>query len=447
MKESNDNSKNLKENIENKMKNVNKKFDINFKKEEIKDLCNNVLEEKIILDENILNIILKEDPKKYYNCANIILDSHESFRFIIKDIFEMNKISCYRLLLKDINKLEKVKKVKIILNEKSNYIIKNTKKDCIKILDKIVEHSLINKIKDEIEYFSKDEIINKCIKNISIILEKRYDKLLNTEDLLKIIKHVTDIRNYIYTPDVYKNNHKLIIIGDYKDKMFLKNKDNCYYKLLHCDNIKKLYSREENKNNIELNNIGLINLNLQRKYGRIGDFEYTDFDSDGFNSFINNEKNSIYTSISLVKIKSKEELYNILEKLYKINKNICVKLLKNKDNRLNIDIKDYGKSSVIQREWLSDCYEKLRRYDTQYSEINNYKRSIKLTCCGLFDNKMIRENAINRLNLIKKLQIDWCDNNVNYNVYYNKEEFSDIKIWLLENYNMYIKSIYFVEKK
>ena len=244
---------------------------------------------------------------------------------------------------------------------------------------------------------------------------------------------------------MYKDNSKLIIIGDYKDEMFFKNKDNYYYKLLHCDNIKNIYSRE-NKDNIELNNIGLINLNLQRKYGRIGDYEYTDFDSDGFNSFINNEKNSIYTSISLVKIKSKRELYNILEKLYKINKNICVKLLKNKDNRLNINIKDYCKSSVIQREWLSDCYEKLRRYDTQYSETNNYKKSIKLTCSGLFDNKMIRENSINRLNLIKKLQIDWCDNNVNYNVYYNKEELVSIKMWLLENYNMYIKSIYFIEK-
>ena len=32
MKESNDNSKNLKENIGNKMENVNKKFDINFKR-------------------------------------------------------------------------------------------------------------------------------------------------------------------------------------------------------------------------------------------------------------------------------------------------------------------------------------------------------------------------------------------------------------------------------
>ena len=176
MKESNNNSKNLKENIENKMKNVNKKFEINFKKEEIEDLCNNILEEKIILDENMFNIILKEDQKKCYNCANIILDSPESFKFIIKDIFEMNKISCYRLLLKDINKLEKVKKVRIILNEKSNYIIKNKEKDIVYILEKILEHSLSNKIKEEIEYCSKDEIVNKCIKKISIILKDKYEK-------------------------------------------------------------------------------------------------------------------------------------------------------------------------------------------------------------------------------------------------------------------------------
>ena len=52
--------------------------------------------------------------------------------------------------------------------------------------------------------------------------------------------------------------------------------------------------------------------------------------------------------------------------------------------------------------------------------------------------------AIQQLEYVKKLQTEWSDNSVSCTVYYKKDELSNIKEWLRNNYNNNIKSVSFL---
>lgn len=62
------------------------------------------------------------------------------------------------------------------------------------------------------------------------------------------------------------------------------------------------------------------------------------------------------------------------------------------------------------------------------------------------DNAILAKNvtAIDQLELLKKMQTIWADNAVSITVYYKKEELSDIKKWLKENYKNSVKSVSFL---
>lgn len=49
--------------------------------------------------------------------------------------------------------------------------------------------------------------------------------------------------------------------------------------------------------------------------------------------------------------------------------------------RMGIGVTGILQSTDEQKSWLSDCYEYLRNYDEEYSEIHNWPTSIKLTTC------------------------------------------------------------------
>jgi ribonucleoside-triphosphate reductase len=52
--------------------------------------------------------------------------------------------------------------------------------------------------------------------------------------------------------------------------------------------------------------------------------------------------------------------------------------------------------------------------------------------------------AIEQLNWVKRMQSEWADNAVSVTVYYRKEELAEIKTWLAENYDNYVKSVSFL---
>lgn len=52
--------------------------------------------------------------------------------------------------------------------------------------------------------------------------------------------------------------------------------------------------------------------------------------------------------------------------------------------------------------------------------------------------------ALDQLHYVKELQTNWSDNAVSCTVYYRKEELSEIKKWLAENYNESVKTVSFL---
>jgi len=89
----------------------------------------------------------------------------------------------------------------------------------------------------------------------------------------------------------------------------------------------------------------------------------------------------------LPNIESKEELLDILELLYRINKHSLVlpshhpetQAIVHKNMRMGIGMTGVLQASAEQNSWLEDGYEYLREFDKEYSAENGFNPSVKLT--------------------------------------------------------------------
>lgn len=89
----------------------------------------------------------------------------------------------------------------------------------------------------------------------------------------------------------------------------------------------------------------------------------------------------------LPNIKSKEELFRVARNLYRVNKHALrlgchlkqTEEIVHKNMRMGIGVTGVWQATDEQRGWLSDCYEYLREYDIEYSDVNGWPVSIKLT--------------------------------------------------------------------
>lgn len=136
---------------------------------------------------------------------------------------------------------------------------------------------------------------------------------------------------------------------------------------------------------------GLINLRLSRKIGRLGDTQYPDPDVQGYNpcaeQSLADKETCCLAEIFLPNITSKEELLDVATLLYRINKHSLAlpchlestQTIVNKNMRMGIGITGVLESTKEQLEWLKDTYTYLRDYDEQYSALNGFNKSIKLT--------------------------------------------------------------------
>jgi hypothetical protein len=126
---------------------------------------------------------------------------------------------------------------------------------------------------------------------------------------------------------------------------------------------------------------GLINLELSRSCGRLGETQYPDPDVQGYNPCAEQSLASFETcclaEVFLPNVTCREELYDICELLYRINKHSLMlpshhpetEAIVHKNMRMGIGQTGILQASAEQRSWLSGCYEYLRAFDTQYSEI------------------------------------------------------------------------------
>lgn len=93
------------------------------------------------------------------------------------------------------------------------------------------------------------------------------------------------------------------------------------------------------------------------------------------------------SEIFLPNVDSKEELFRVARNLYRVNKHSLrlgchlkqTEEIVHKNMRMGIGVTGVWQATDEQRGWLSDCYEYLREYDIEYSDVNGWPVSIKLT--------------------------------------------------------------------
>ena len=136
---------------------------------------------------------------------------------------------------------------------------------------------------------------------------------------------------------------------------------------------------------------GLINLPLSREVGRLGDYQYPDPGVEGYNpcaeQSLENYETCCLAEVFLPNNKSRQELWDIVELLYKINKHSLAlpchapetEAIVHKNMRMGIGITGYLQSTEEQKSWLRGVYEDLRELDNKYSDEQGFNRSIKLT--------------------------------------------------------------------
>lgn len=136
---------------------------------------------------------------------------------------------------------------------------------------------------------------------------------------------------------------------------------------------------------------GLINLNLARMIGRVGETEYPDPDVGGFNpcaeQSLADKETCCLAEQYLPNIDSYEEFVRNLKLLYRICKHSLklpchlpeTEAIVHKNMRMGIGVTGYLQATDVQKSWLKPAYEELRKYDETYSKEHGFPTSIKLT--------------------------------------------------------------------
>lgn len=136
---------------------------------------------------------------------------------------------------------------------------------------------------------------------------------------------------------------------------------------------------------------GLINLNLMKKCGRIGDTRYTDPNVQGVNPCaeitLYDKELCCLAEIFLPNVETIEQMKRCIFFTYRMCKHSLrlpchskeTEEIVHKNSRLGIGITGYLQATEEQKSWLPECYEYLRKLDVTYSFEHKFPVSIKLT--------------------------------------------------------------------
>ena len=234
------------------------------------------------------------------------------------------------------------------------------------------------------------------IAKISEILEKRAGRKLRPIDCL-------DIMNIIGSVVVAGNVRRSaqIAIGDPDDVEFLlakrwdlgniPNWRSMSNNSVVCNDIRDLHEFFWDGYEGKGEPYGLINLNLSRKVGQLGDTMYPDPKVQGYNPCAEQSLASYETcclaEVYLSNIESYEEFIDICKLLYRVNKHSLALPCHNKETeaivhenmRMGIGITGLLQATEEQKSWLKKAYYELRHFDASYSKQKGFNESIKLT--------------------------------------------------------------------
>jgi len=233
------------------------------------------------------------------------------------------------------------------------------------------------------------------IGEISKLLNSRSGKKVRPIDCLDIM----NIIGYIVVAGNVRRSAQ-IAIGDYDDIQYLEAKRwdlgipnwrAMSNNSVVCNDIALLPEQFWEGYNGNGEPYGLINLKLSREIGRTGDTNYPDPDVAGYNPCAEQSLAPFETcclaEIHLPNIESQEELTEVAQYLYKINKHSLAlpchaketEAIVHKNMRMGIGITGYCMATEEQKSWLDKTYKELREFDDQYSKEKGFPPSIKLT--------------------------------------------------------------------
>lgn len=322
----------------------------------------------------------------------------------------------YNIQKEYVYQIPTLRKEKIIIerwdDKSADYIVPDTREGWVKLLGKVLKAhfytgkgftyscQLIRSEGEPIKSFggtaSGPSILAEGIENINNLLNNRAGRKLRPIDCLDIMNIIAQI---VVSGNVRRSAE--LAIGDWDDLEYLKAKrwdlgsipnwrSNSNNSIVPPANFKDLplefwqtYEQGEP--------YGLINLDLSRKCGRLGENEYPDADAVVYNPCAEQTlfcfESCCLADIFLPNINSKEELVEVATYLYRINKHSLAlpcsvpetEEIVHKNMRMGIGITGLLQSSEEQKSWLSDCYLYLREFDKEYSKKNNWPTSIKIT--------------------------------------------------------------------
>ena len=199
------------------------------------------------------------------------------------------------------------------------------------------------------------------------------------------------------------HNSAQIALGDASDSEFMKAKRwdlgnipnwRCYSNnSVICNDINEILDNEDFWSGYQGNGepYGLINLNLCRKTGRIGDFQYKDETVEGVNpcseQSLSRYETCCLADIFLPRVESYEQLVKSMRYLYRACKHSLslpcadsaeTENIVHNNFRMGIGVTGYLQATETQRAWLKPAYEELRKFDVEYSKIHNFPPSVKL---------------------------------------------------------------------
>jgi len=223
---------------------------------------------------------------------------------------------------------------------------------------------------------SGPEVLCEGMAKIDEILNKRAGQNMRPIDAL-------DIMNIIGMVVVSGNVRRsaLLALGDCKDQEYLRAKrwdlgNIPNYRAYSnnsvvCNDINEILDNAEFWDGYEGNGepYGLINLNLSRKCGRLGETQYPDPDVVGYNpcaeQSLNNKETCCLGELYLPNISSKEELFTCAKYIYRVCKHSLAlpfpdskesERVIHKNMRMGIGVTGYLQATEEQRQWLPDCY-------------------------------------------------------------------------------------------
>jgi len=350
------------------------------------------------------------------NCAFTVVD-HPVRPFTWA--MELLMLGCgvgYNIQNKHVSKIPKVlnikSKVERLDTKDADYIVPDTREGWVKLLGKVLKTYFLSGkgftfstqlIRSEgaiIAGFggtaSGPEILVNGIFEIIKILESRKNKHVRPIDCLDMMNIIGSI---VVAGNVRRSAQ--LAIGDYFDLDFLKAKrwdlgaipdwrNMSNNSVVAPEDLKSL--PEEYWDTYRQGEpYGLINLELAKSCGRLGETEYPDPDVEGFNPCVEQNLVSDETcclgELFLPNIKDWEEFLQCLTFAYRICKHSLAmpaviestEKIVNKNMRMGIGITGYLQATEEQKSWLSDGYKFLRQLDKEYSKKMGWPESIKLT--------------------------------------------------------------------